>query len=1235
MNENDPSHSSTPPSGPAPDAPHSDFSERAPNEAAERKRGGTSKGKPPVEETLDDERGSFFGGVATVKSTPSAGALTDTDEGSALPRDSISEFSSPEILAALNLPDERFSVEGKIGEGASGTVYAVNDRYLDRTIAVKLASVNQNARRVARFIREAQVAASLDHPNIVPVFNLGISAGGRIYLAMRQIKGQSLGDIIACAAPEAKRHALIATPNDVVNIALKVCDAVGCAHDRGIVHQDIKPDNIMLGEHGEVLLIDWGTASESKTRGLRGTPAYMAPEQARKEGASQLSDIYALGATVFHALYLRLPTAADTLSPTEFWAKKKQGKLDRLAPDESRRVPPRLAAIVHKALEPNPKDRYQSIAEMREDLHAFQSGLAVSAYRESLPERIIRWYRRHRKTCQAVLSMIVVLLAVTGVYLYDAAQSRQAKEQAELRALKLEKERTERWHLVLNQDFARTKALDPRFRPDAPPRFNADGLVMWIDSPFRELNWTKPIGIEQKIEVTFSCDTTPHFMIKFCCNDKGDGSMFELRNRFVTLSTIREGGLRWTPLAEGDLGQENRLHANARNTVVVWREGNRFLIEINGQKVLDYNNTTAPWSAEHGLFSLYRRYGFGPLTIHSVRVWRRLQPDYVPVLEPGKELLRTGNAPAALEWFKAHQDNIMSPSLRQEAQYLVTRCLTTDDVTRKQKLLSDIVAEKSHSFRVHAMHDLSLLLAEAGRSRESFDLACTATTLAPEHGTLSAVFDRIIDHLRSMPTDEKLAAVKRMFELPLSRFSAPNFGLTDLSVVQGSSARSLRLADNPIASLEPLRGARLYHLELGPAPANDLGPLKEMPLESLTLTGMPAADLKPLHGKSFTYLKLKGCPSIDFASLRGVRARMLHIERCPINDHAFIRTTGAHILRIRNTHLPDVGFAASLPLHRLTLVWNGFSNIEPLAACKGLRSLYLNGNPVRDISPLRALPLTALRISRTQVADLSPLANSSLRELNLSHTPVTDLSALSGLPLEVLDISGTTVRDLSVLSRLPRLKTLRLKEMALDDKALEVLAGLSLTDLSIDIDTRSLAVLESMATLKRVGLLSADYVRRTGPAIALALKEESITSRHAKALKTLAKPGTYATRLLVPISMSYSRATKFCRALGGTLACPSTAREAADLRAYLATVCSSWDLAFWVGLEHRNGEMAFQSGAPLEWAKRSLKQNGIEALRAGARVHTDGNVLISSSPWRLSIPASELKLPFVIEWRIR
>ncbi len=344
------------------------------------------------------------------------------------------------------VPRAREAEPGKeIGRGGLGRVLLVRDEALGRDVARK-ELLHDSPRARARFLREARVTAQLEHPFVVPVYTLGDDADGPSY-TMRLVRGSTLTECIRAAPDAASRRRLLPHVVDA-------CQAVAYAHSRGVVHRDLKPDNIMVGAFGETLVVDWGlarvggdadeatagvdagtSAEQTRAGAVMGSPAYMSPEQARGEPADARSDVWSLGAVLFEVLAGRRPFPG--LDGDEVLARLRADEFEDLG-RALHGVPPDLAAIVGKALRPRPSERYRDAATMAADLVTWQSGGWVDAYRYTATERLTALARRNPVASATALGAVAVL--VLGAVAFVAGLERQrdaavaAQREAELEA---------------------------------------------------------------------------------------------------------------------------------------------------------------------------------------------------------------------------------------------------------------------------------------------------------------------------------------------------------------------------------------------------------------------------------------------------------------------------------------------------------------------------------------------------------------------------------------------------------------------------------------------------------------------------------------------------------------------------------------------------------------------------------------------------------------------------------
>ena len=429
---------------------------------------GRAAAPPPAPPSMQTDTGSR-------RTIAEALGVDPTVSSVRLRRDAGDSPTPPQAAPAQVGEVGRYTIRGELGRGGMGAVLVAADRDLGRDVAMKVMLGVADTEAIVRFLREAQVSGQLEHPNITPVHELGLD-GRRPYFTMKLVRGQALSKRIAVLHDDLtrgrgdRRFPLVQR----LDVFRKIGEALAYAHSRGVVHRDLKPDNVMVGSFGEVQVMDWGLArvldspdAEELTRTLRatmndsrsvaasitpgdsdawrtmegdvmGTPAYMAPEQARGETSKidARTDIYALGAILYELLALtRAFDGSDLYKLLErvrrgrFVAPGKQVQGDRKLAAVLR-VPRELDAVVMKAMATRPADRYQHVAELLADIDAWAEGRATSAANYSLTQLGVLWLRRHRTAVSvAAALMLVVAAAILCVMQSTAAAAEQALQQ--------------------------------------------------------------------------------------------------------------------------------------------------------------------------------------------------------------------------------------------------------------------------------------------------------------------------------------------------------------------------------------------------------------------------------------------------------------------------------------------------------------------------------------------------------------------------------------------------------------------------------------------------------------------------------------------------------------------------------------------------------------------------------------------------------------------------------------
>jgi serine/threonine protein kinase len=350
----------------------------------------------------------------------------------------LSDRALDHLRKVADLPDlseSRYELVEKIGQGGMGAVYLVRDRELDRHVALKVLDTScLDAQAGQRMAREARILARLEHPGIVPIHDSGVLPDGRFYYVMKLVRGKRLDQHVTPAMTMSERLAILA----------RICDTLAFAHAHGVIHRDLKPQNVMIGAFGEVLILDWGVAKEvsrrpesstddtnsigpmpascqpplenelsadypgqlSQAGTVVGTQGYMAPEQARGETAEidERADIYAVGGILYFLLTGRAPEhdgPLDQATTGDIPAVLSPRQLDR-------NIPRPLEAVCLKALAVHREKRYTTVAELSAEVADFVAGRRVRAYPEGFLESALRLGSKYRTVIALLLAYLLM-----------------------------------------------------------------------------------------------------------------------------------------------------------------------------------------------------------------------------------------------------------------------------------------------------------------------------------------------------------------------------------------------------------------------------------------------------------------------------------------------------------------------------------------------------------------------------------------------------------------------------------------------------------------------------------------------------------------------------------------------------------------------------------------------------------------------------------------------------------
>ena len=379
--------------------------------------------------------------------------------------DEVSELDATPLTDIISSPKERYHDFEFYTEGGLKKIFRCQDRKTGREVAMASLKDELNDARKESFFREARLSASLQHPNIVPVYDIGLK-GDSPWFTMKFISGQSLDELI-------KNEPKL---NQKLDIFLKICDAMAYAHSRGVIHLDLKPDNIRINEYGDVVVVDWGLgqilASECDEDllecysfnshdldtmtidgNIKGTPGYMAPEQTSlvKEKKGTHTDIFSLGCILYTLLTHQKPFTGNDLDHLI----KNTAECQFKKPTERRpdlEIPLPLEAVCLKAMSAKPEDRYQSVSKLQREILQYRDGFATSAENASLFKLLQLWIKRHKPL--AIASAFAFIFSCAAIF-------------AVMNNLKLAEENA----LQLAEKLRIEKDYAIKINKDAAPRF--------------------------------------------------------------------------------------------------------------------------------------------------------------------------------------------------------------------------------------------------------------------------------------------------------------------------------------------------------------------------------------------------------------------------------------------------------------------------------------------------------------------------------------------------------------------------------------------------------------------------------------------------------------------------------------------------------------------------------------------------------------------------------------------
>jgi len=842
----------------------------------------------------------------------------------------------------------RYDIGEELARGGMGAVLSAKDMNLRRDVAMKLVLNPKQVRKdqLLRFVHEAQVTGQLEHPSIVPVHELGVDADDNVYYTMKFVNGSNLGDILkGIRGGDTELIEAYPLPR-LLNIFIKACEALAFAHSRGVIHRDLKPDNIMVGDFGEVLIVDWGLAkvlasSECGTRNLSsealaqgdadsptndpeeqnvgasiesvrdshagtrtldgavmGTPAYMAPEQADGdlERMGPPADIYAMGAILYAILTLEAPFTGS--SAREILDKVLDG--DVVAPDlhegahphcADGTVPASLSAVCMKAMSENPDDRYESVTALQADVQAYLDGFATHAEEAGLWRLVQLFVARHKAMVIAGLSAFVILTVVIAISFVVNLQARQVAER-------------ERSAAFIARGEAET------------------ALQAFKDEQAR--------GIESRKTAAPAMIRAAKVLI-----EKDD----------LEAATIQ------TDLARDYDPALGSAHLLAAQLAIV----------------------EADYAAALSALSEYLK----------------LKPDD----ELSQRLVEICHDAASRPASEA-PTLAFAQTLSEQGNWQLANRLTVDAdeaLALYQKRIWDTWGGINHLSK-------NVLMRQDGKLR--------ILSNPSNFTSIKALAGMPIAELR-LRDGHGILDLAPLSGMPLETLVLHNTTANNLAPVKGMSLREFVLIGSRIDNIEPLAGMRLESVKLSWNAVGDLGPLRGAPITDLSLSGLTKLrDLSPLEGmplKTFRMhhtggvkslaalatctqletLDLRTIPICDNTPLRGLRLKDLHYSTAKHHGGDYCREK-MDLGVFADMPLTNLYFQAparnaealrGMQLESLTLINTGITNLSFVGEMPLRKFASMSGSAgITDLRPLQDLPLVSLKVGSYRLKDISPIA---------------------------------------------------------------------------------------------------------------------------------------------------------------------------------------------------------------------------------------------------------------------
>ncbi len=840
----------------------------------------------------EDEINSLTGNIPDLSEYYTDAVLSDT-----VIMEMEHEEAVPVMPPTMDKLSDRYGEFHLIAEGGMKNIYQVKDPFTARNVAMAIIKDKpaKNQSECNRFIKEARIAANLQHPNIVPIHDIGVTSDHRPFFTMKLIRGENLSSILRKLHDGDPEYLEKYDLSRLLIIFQKVCDALSFAHDKGIIHLDLKPENIQVGDYGEVLILDWGLAKLVKLKHeeagkpktdarstvhrhlaqhhyarqtvhgmVKGTPGYMSPEQAVGDINSKdhRTDIYSLGAILYSILTYQRPTVGDS-----FAAIVKETISGNIIPPSKRApdklIPTSLEAVTMKAMAADPDLRYQSIKEFEDEINAFIGGFATLAQEAGLFTQLALMFKRHKLECSFILGSIIVLVVAFGIFFQELSEEKDRAREALLNyqtaqeaLVKTESrialDRHREWQIIYDEPFASPllssrwllsagKKEDKKFIPIAPKYSLHESKLSLPQQDVNVLYLKKPMTGDLRVEfdVTLTSETPSDvscFLRSIYFKDNIDYSLssgytFICSSKTNDAAIYKFGSL----LSKAPVPFE--LKKETTYKIVAEKVGEDLNYSINGYPILSVKDEDQVFGPE--MTSLGIAVSDAACDLGKIRIYQLGASIKVDLLELGTRYINKGDFDKA----SVYLHEVLDGGTSRERIIQAGNELKRIEHLRK-------IANNMNSYRqqlrgaIKNWNDRMMLLVD-----DQINLFIPACDL------------RDISFLRNMQINgtlnisgNPLYDLSPIASLPVKRLYINHTKVASISSLRNMDLEVISLSNTAVMSLEALRGMSIKKLDISGTNIDDLAILTTLPLETIVVT---PAQLPPGWQNV-----LKKCPSL-------------------------------------------------------------------------------------------------------------------------------------------------------------------------------------------------------------------------------------------------------------------------------------------------------------------------------------------------------------------------------------